>query len=257
EKVCIYPDDDPLEDGYQVMPVQGANKTILKCVIVNDSNGIGDIINVTIEKYYPDGTLKDVQELHVATEEERIQCAGFNCSIEDYSPETSELFVGYQNMTDYDPSGIYNLTVEITNQGAVASRFENISSFEYLELIGIEIEPASIQFEDLIPGDSAWIYGNDNWGDSLPTVRNTGNVPIDLDVSATNLTSGSNVIPVESLDINISGQYLPHLDLVSQRLYVNIDPFGGTGFIDYGIHVPEGTNPGSYFGDITIAAQKA
>ncbi|MDD2777434.1 MAG: hypothetical protein PHI16_00880, partial [Methanocellales archaeon] len=66
EKLCIYPDDDPLEDGYQVMPVQGANKTILKCVIVNDSNGLGDIINVTIEKYYPDGTLKDIQELHVA-----------------------------------------------------------------------------------------------------------------------------------------------------------------------------------------------
>lgn len=51
-----------------------ATITVMIVAIVCDPNGVGDIKHVNATTYYPDGTIKETQTMHIANESGKAAC---------------------------------------------------------------------------------------------------------------------------------------------------------------------------------------
>jgi hypothetical protein len=248
---CEGPDDDPVKPGTQVEPnLWPDTKTVMKCAIVCDPNSIGDIKYVNATTYYPDGTIKETQTMHVANESEKAACC---CDTTGLPNETCQVYAGYITMEACDPAGDYTVTVTATDNGGATGELSN--TFEYLSIIGLDLDLNAVGFGTIAPGETKVVPGDDVWGTPNLTVHSIGNDPIDIEVSATDMTSDGNVITKDNIDCEIDALGSQWLS-APFTFNINLECCSYEN-IDLSLHVPEGTAQGAYTGTVTFVAKHA
>jgi len=109
--------------------------------------------------------------------------------------------------------------------------------------------PVQVNIRKVVAGDEDWLTPE------RPTVKNQGNVPVQLEVSATDLV-GINApqqeIGESALSIHLLGVDILSLSETPQVLTNPIMPCTPTQ-VDFDITVPYGTSSNSYTGSLTLA----
>ena len=200
------PDDDNTTAGIQVMPNQDANKTVTIVACVCDPNGNDDIVTVTATV---EGTAPFVNKTVPLSLNTSVTCSNPPCNC---TPAPDINCTGYSGtfvMGACDLAGNYTVTVT-ANDGALDSD-PVVNTFEYLSMMGIELDMNSVAFPAMNSGDHVWVLGDNVWGGDNLTVHSTNNIPIDINVTApaglncTNATKcDAAVIPQGNLDCDIN-----------------------------------------------------
>ncbi len=152
--------------------------------------------------------------------------------------ETTSIFKGSFNFSS-EPAGIYEVIINVSDS---FSSIRKSAFFEYLPLVSIEINETSIDFGELEPGSIS--------DEVLVSVKNNGNVNIDLELFGTDLISELDLIEVFNVKKIFNGTqssltYSPELVDANILPLLSID----TGFK---LGVPPAILQGIYTGSITI-----
>lgn len=248
---CEGPDDDPVKPGTQVEPnLWPDTKTVMKCAIVCDPNSIGDIKYVNATTYYPNTTIKETQTMHVANESEKAACC---CDTTGLPNETCQVYAGYITMEACDPAGNYTVTVTATDNSGATGELSN--TFEYLSIIGLDLDLNAVGFGTIVPGETKVVPGDGVWGAPNLTVHSIGNDPVDIEVSATDMTSDGNTITKDNIGCEIDALGSQWLN-APKTFSINLECCSYEN-VNLSLHVPEGTAQGAYTGKVTFVAKHA
>ncbi|ODS37905.1 MAG: hypothetical protein A7315_13045 [Candidatus Altiarchaeales archaeon WOR_SM1_79] len=208
----------------QIYPDPGENKTVTKCAVVCDHNGLNDISIVEAWTFYPEfqqceyenwngcgvckgdyncikecivmnacDQLKEWEELYPAPASSICRDPNY---IEYIDPEyfdkidagiPCEIYEGNLTMHFYDEPGYYAVVVKVTDLEGNIDYLQN--KFEYLPCISVDNDADFIEFGVVNPGVTLQIPG-DLFMSTLdhPTVRNICNVPAGIDIAGTDLS---------------------------------------------------------------------
>ena len=171
----IIEDEDLSKTGIQIYPLPGQNKTVAITAQVTDSDGHSDISSVTANIRGVDVALSFNNEVDVNT----------------------AIYAGNFKMYYYDSPG--NYTIEVTAQDSIDYDVM-IKNFEYLTVIGLEVDSDTIQFSDLVLGNISYMYGDRDISTAAnPTIKNIGNVVLDAEVYGSDLFKGTSILPISNL----------------------------------------------------------
>ncbi|NQU78214.1 lamin tail domain-containing protein [Candidatus Woesearchaeota archaeon] len=231
--------DDDESAGIQITPQPGESKTITISSEITDPDGTDDIQNVTATLTGP-GTQQQITV-------ERVQ----NIS------NTTAIYNATIELQFHYAPGEY--LVRITANDPAENTTSN-TSFNYLSMASISIDATSLQFTGAKLGKTSSITGDFALGTmERPTIKNTGNTPLDIGLYGTDLTSGENNLGITNIkysfdndfDSLLSGSMTNILQTKNIGLEKGYDSVIGLGFQ---IFVPPTTQNGNYTGNITIAA---
>lgn len=230
----ILTDDDSVAAGNQINPVPKKKKTVEVSAVVSHSNGNSYLNSVAMAV---NGSSIEMTRTVLNS--------------------TSSLYKAEFNMSYYKVAGNYTVTVVATDNSGFSAN--SSSNFEYTSLIAIEIDANSLQFAAM-PGQSSELMGDyDSNTPANTTINNIGNSILNIRLSGTNLTSGSNVIDVGRIQYTFNGDYnnslagtLAHLQ---QTKAVSIGAASRQP-LSFRLNVPTATAPGNYTGTITLIAVK-
>ena len=119
----------------------------------------------------------------------------------------------------------------------------------------MSLDSGTIAFGSINPGENNTVAGDADMGTtSSPTVRNIGNVEIDVNITGTNMASGSDTIPKDHIDALVGA--LSYSDLGVARCFNANMTAGASSLenVDFRLNVPYGTPVGSYNGSVTLTA---
>ena len=209
--------DDSSNNGYQILPIANENK----------------IMPITVDVSTP-----SIVTAYAELNNNKITLT------QTSSNATSKGFSGNLQMSFYNQAGNYAVNVSVIDQNQ--KTVYQIVNFEYLPLIASTFDIEEINFGSLTSGSSS--------GEKTVTVKNTGNVLIDLTASATDLENGADVIPASSLQVKHSSSYLP-LSTAPTNLDINLMPGQSSNKqIYFKANVPGDINPNIYSGVISLNA---
>ena len=247
------------DDRGEVTPIACDVNTVLKCAVVMDSDGVADIAEVTATITDPNGNLYDFEYLALDTG----LCDGspelLNQNVVDcLASDTCAVYSGTFDMLSSDTPGIYTVVVGGKDQGGIPA-ITNTNTFIYNELVILEMDTDTVDFGSLIPSQVSWVYGDSNMGTlNAPTVKNCGNVVIDVYVDVSDMdcttpgTCDGDFIPESRVD--------HHLDACSWSGFgdycypdADLDPAATTN-LDVSAHPQLGLLPGNYQGTIVATA---
>ena len=238
DSITITPDDEPTKDGVQVNPTPGSNKTVNISAVVSDPNGWDNIRTVKANITGP-STVADSPVNLTYVSNSSLMTATYN---------------GTFNMSFYYANGTYTVDVTATDNGSLTG--SNSTTFEYQTAIGLELDSTLINFScsgPIDPGETSEVLGDENVSTlSNATVRNIGNVVIDVNVSGTDMTSAGNVITKDNIAARINDT--SYLNMSETRCFdvnmsVNASSLENA---DFKLFVPYGTPMGNYSGTITL-----
>jgi hypothetical protein len=151
---------------------------------------------------------------------------------------TTAVYSGNAEIEYYREPGNYNITIIVGDE-------RESKGFYYMPLLSLEVSSPALSLS-ADAGESISSLSN--------TVRNIGNIMIDVGVSGTDLTSSdSRVIPVSSIEYSLSSDFSP-VSYNLQTLDTNIEcGINETEQIRFRINVPEDAG-GNYRGTITLVA---
>jgi len=152
------------------------------------------------------------------------------------------------NLKCTTPNGSY--TVEVTaTDGELTGK--NTGTFTVGITCALEIDFSSVDFGAINPGSSSTVTGDDNFstGDK-PTIKNVGNVNIDVEQSITDDAGNPETLFPGNTNSTVKGS-TKTLTTTLQSFGISIAPVEATA-ADYGLSVPAGTMHGSYAGTLTI-----
>jgi len=243
ESITITPDDDGFTVGVQIDPVPGGNKTGNITVVVSDGNGWEDIDSVVA----------------VLTGPSTISDSPVILTFVSNSSETTATFEGSFNMSFYYTSGDYIVNVTATDNSSLTG--SGIENFTYTTCIGLSIDAATVNFGSVNPGESSSVPGDESYVEGSMngmTIKNTGNVEIDLNPIEASDMSGSSggTIANDNLYCGFTaGDY--GVNLGSPTSYdLNLDAGDASyNLVNFRLTVPTGTAVGSYSGNITMTAE--
>lgn len=236
-------DADSDSPGVQVSPVPGGKAVVRFNVSAEDGNGGADLRRAEVEVRGPDGS---------------VVVPAFSAREKGEPRGRVRQYEGSFELEHYRRAGEYTVHLLLKDRNE-ASAVAN-ASFHYEELLAISVGVSSISFGDgaLSPGSST--HGK---ASAIP-VRNGGNVPIDLRLSAGPLWT-------QDRDASIAPDRLKYsrlVDMTDER------PLSAAGIVDeqfdlapgassvrnahVDIHVPTGDEQyvpaATYTGEITIGA---
>jgi hypothetical protein len=140
----------------------------------------------------------------------------------------------YKTSTDlkyYDVSGWYLTEVKATAQGMVSDPLYNY--FEYKSIKSLNIDFTNVVYGSLTPGADSKLSGNAIFGDAPRTIRNEGNDPFQLNISADPMemtpANAQNRIESDDLDATVYG--------------VATYAILGNGYVDLGNALSDPVNP--------------
>ena len=240
ESITITPDDEPAEDGVQINPTPGANKTVNISAVVSDPNGWDDVdtVNVTITG---SGTVADSPVNLTYVSNSSLMTATYN---------------GTFNMSFYYLNGTYTVDVTATDVSSLTG--SNLTTFEYQTAIALELDTNMINFSisgPIDPGETSEVFGDEDMSTlDNATVRNIGNVVIDVNVNGTDMTSAGSVITKDNIDARVDA--LGYLNMSMTRFFDVNMTVGNLSLnnTDFKLYVPFGTPQGNYTGTITLTA---
>ena len=281
----IIPGDDGtiLDTKTQVMPIAGSGMTesekhFKKYVVVSDPNGIDDIAVVFEQLRDPSGNPMgpEVEATDITTDvpqwTEAINQAYVNNLItlddrDDMLDRLREVKAGLKiyvvdnSLTNHDEPGDYQVYFKVVDKG---SGFEENSDtansiglllVEYMSLKAYETDFTAINYGPVVVNSRKVIAGDEDWTTAnRPTIKNQGNIPVCMLISATDLTgvdSPQQTIPATALSVHLLGYDLDSLSNILQTLPNPIEPCIPTQ-IDFDITAPYGTSSNSYTGTVTL-----
>jgi hypothetical protein len=240
DSITITPDDDGTTSGVQINPNPGGAKTVTVSAVVSDPNGYGDISTVNITDITPDPALGDPSP--VTLEYQSGSGSG-----------TTATYNGTFDMQFYDAPIEYTVTVTAKDTGGLSDA--DSSTFNYTSCTAMSLDAATIAFGSIDPGENNTVAGDKDMNTTgSPTVRNTGNVEIDVNITGSDMTSGSDTITKDQMDAQVDS--LGYSDLGVPRCFdVNIAA-GALSLenVDFRLNVPYGIPAGSYTGSVTLTA---
>lgn len=238
--ITITPDDDGTIPGVQIDPNPGGAKTVTVSVVVSDPNGYGDISTVNITDIDLDPAHGDPSPVILV-----YQSGSGSGNTATYN--------GTFDMQFYDAPIEYTVTVTAKDTGGLSGT--DSSTFNYTSCNAMSLDAGMIAFGSIDPGENNIVAGDEDMGTiGSPTVWNIGNVEIDVNITGSNMTSGSNMITKDYLDAQVAT--LGYSDLGVARCFdVNIAA-GASSLenVDFKLNVPYGIPAGSYIGSVTLTA---
>ena len=152
-------------------------------------------------------------------------------------------------MDYFQSSGNYTLQVFAVDPSNESASM-NIS-FSYMELVSIGLDSESISLGAITKDEGVNIVGDLSW-DTLdkPTVKNFGNVLIDVGLDGSDFVDGEKNIGIESMKFSLG----ENNGILSQDLQVvDLDLSGGD-LIDLGfiLTLPQGVEKGKYKGSVAV-----
>ncbi len=239
ESITITPDDEPAEEGVQINPTPGGNKTVNISAVVSDPNGWNNINTVEAVITGP-GIVADSPVTLSFVSNSTLMTATYN---------------GTFNMSFYYLNGKYTVNVTATDNGSLTG--SNSTTFEYQTARALQLDADTIAFGSVDPNETSEVLGDyDMTTLDNATVRNTGNVVIDVEVNGTNMTSTSNgnLITKDNIEAQINEK--SYLDMSEARCF-DVNMSIGVSSLknaDFKLYVPYGTPQGGYGGTITLTA---
>ena len=234
--ITITPDDEPAEEGVQITPNPGANRTVNLSAVVRDSNG-WHTINTVLAVITGPGTVADSPvTLRFVSHD-----------------TTTATFNGTFNMSFSYLNGTYTVNVTATDSSSLTG--SNSSTFDYKTAIALELDAGTVAFGSVEPNETGEVLGDDDMTTlDKATVRNIGNVIIDVEVTGTNMTSGGSELTKDTIEARINGKSYANMSM-TRCFDVNM-PIGVSSFenADFRLLVPYGTPQGDYAGTITLTA---
>ncbi len=158
---------------------------------------------------------------------------------------------GTFDMQFYDAPIEY--TVTVTAKDTNGSSGTDSSTFNYTSCTAMSLDSSTIAFGPIDPGESSNVTGDKDMGTTdSPTVWNIGNVEIDVNITGSDMTSGSNMITKNHLDAQVS--VLGYSDLAVVRCFDVNMAAGASSLenVDFRLNVPYGTPVGNYAGSVTL-----
>ena len=235
--VIIITPDDSADIGVQVAPNSGITKEVIITAEVTDLDGVDDIKGVKSTTPFGVITLNKISNIDSDTGS----------------------YANSFDMNFYDAPITY--PIKVTAEDNNGNKAYDITSFDYLESITVELDSNTINFLNVNPAGNSIVTGdNDISTLDNPTIQNYGNTIIDAEIYGSDLSSGSNTILVNNVQYTFVDQDWDNelagiLDYSSERK--NIGLYYGvmeTNEANYKLYVPSGTVPGSYSGTVTITA---
>jgi len=193
-------DDDLLTDGAQVLPNPGGDKTIHFYAVIEENSG--SIQSAYAYVYHPDRTFKykvPLEPLDRPTGQavwttvnnnnpnvvEYNTTAGYNydeVNLEINEYLGAKVYYGHADINYCQPAGEYWVGVRAFDGMTWSDTFWN--TLDYLPTAYIAVDFSTINYGDAVTVcKNTWAEGNLKWGDDEPTVRNYGNVPVDIKIA--------------------------------------------------------------------------
>jgi len=147
------------------------------------------------------------------------------------------------------PNGSYTVEVTATDKGGLTGT--NTGTFTVGITCALAIDFSSVDFGAINPGSSSNVTGDDDFstGD-MPTIKNIGNVNIDVKQSITDNASNPETLFSGNTSSTVKG-VTKTLTTSLQSFGISIAPGEATA-ADYKLSVPAGTMHGNYTGTLTI-----
>jgi len=237
DSITITPDDDGATPGVQIDPYPGGAKTVTVSAVVSDPDGFGDIstVNITDIAPVPAG---DPSPVILVLQSGSGNTATYN---------------GTFDMQFYDQSDEYTVTVTAKDMGGLSDT--DSSTFNYSSCTAMSLDAGTIVFGSIDPGENSTVAGDEAMNTTgSPTVRNIGNVGIDVNITGAGMASGGDTITKDCMDAQVDT--LGYRDLGVARCFDANMTAGVSSLksVDFRLNVPYGIPAGSYTGSVTLTA---
>ena len=281
----IFPGDDGTitDMKTQVMPIAGiemteSEKHFKKYVVVSDPNGIDDIAKVFEQLRDPTGVLMgseveanditaDVGQWTEAINQAYANNLIFKADKDDMLDRLRaekaglKIYVVDNYLTNHDAPGDYQVYFKVVDKGSgFEENSDTVNSIglllvEYMSLKAFETDFTAINYGPVNINSRKVIAGDEDWTTAdRPTIKNQGNIPVCMQVSATDLTGVNQpqqTIPATALSVHLLGYDLDSLTNTLQTLPNPLQPCTPTQ-IDFDITAPYGTSSNTYTGTVTL-----
>jgi hypothetical protein len=240
DSITITPDEYGSTPGVQIDPNPGSAKTVTVSAVVSHPNGYGNISTVNITDIDPDPAHGDPSSVTL-----EYQSGSGSGNTATYN--------GTFEMQFYDQPVEYTVTVTAKDTGG--SSDIDSSTFNYTSCNAMSLDSGTIAFGPIDPGENNTVAGDKDMNTtSSPTVRNIGNVEIDVNITGSNMTSGGDTITKDCMDAQVDT--LGYSDLSMARCFDANMAAGASSLekVDFRLNVPYGIPAGSYNGSVTLTA---
>jgi hypothetical protein len=147
--------------------------------------------------------------------------------------------------------GNYTVTVMASTSNETTSQD---LTFEYLPLAAVALDMPALNLSGIALGSTMNLTGDaDPQTLDKPTLRNVGNVPINLAIAADTPYSGTEKVSLSNIQVSINGTYLP-LKTSYQNITVNLQP-NATVPLNLRITIPLTSSAGNYVGAFKVTAK--
>jgi len=147
------------------------------------------------------------------------------------------------------PNGSYTVEVTATDKGGLTGT--NTSTFTVGITCALAIDFSSVDFGAIDPGSSSNVTGDDDMGTpDAPTIKNIGNVNIDVEQSITDNASNPEILFSGNTSSTVK-ESTKTLNTTAVPFKITIAPEEATA-ATYELSVPVGTMHGNYAGELTI-----
>jgi hypothetical protein len=212
----------------EILPIAGQNKEINLSVEVKDNNGFEDLVSVKVVLEGSEFTLSLINNSLVGAN----YSGSFNI--------TSSLFAGE------------NVLYVVVDDGSVIVNKSEL--FNITSLIALSVDVTSLSFSSVKPNEESIILGDDDFQTASPTIKNIGNVALDLGVSGPAVANNDQTIE-NGLLFSFDNDFNSELSAVVEEDYnlvdLNLDP-GAYTPLGLKLFVPVGTAKGSFSGSLSI-----
>ncbi|MHC1576623.1 MAG: hypothetical protein ACXQTE_04650 [Methanosarcinaceae archaeon] len=165
--------------------------------------------------------------------------------------ETTATYVGTFDMQFYNASTEYTVMVVAEDMGGLSGA--DSSTFDYTSCNAMSLDVGTVAFGSASPGKNSTILGDEDMGTTdSPTVRNTGNVEIDVNITGSDMTSGGDMITRDYPDAPVAALGYP--DPGVARCFDVTMATGASSLenVDGRLNVPYGTPVGNYAGSVML-----
>ncbi|EMR73823.1 hypothetical protein MBGDN05_00730, partial [Thermoplasmatales archaeon SCGC AB-539-N05] len=266
-------DDDIDEPGTQIPCNPGGNTHVTVKIIVSDTYGLDAIEDVAVLLMTPpesdwlgfaytgvvyatlvtSSTEMDAQVIYAA------QHGLIPMDVNGWAlPEQIQYEWDQNNWAmyraDYElsycaPAGWWDVEVYVTDTTSETS-LHQLHSFEYVECLVLQHDFTSIDYPNMVPGTTQRWQGDTDMGSGGPTLRNLGNVPIDITITSTALMFGQ--WDITQFDVHWKGVDYEYVADVAFSLPEPLCVCNKEK-IDFSVTCPDGYPPGLYTGEMLIS----
>jgi len=246
------PDSDAGTPGTQVMPQPGSVQEVSFWFAI--AEGYDTIQSVLIKVRYPDGSVRGDIPAEMVTDPSEIVAATstavdaglMNQATADLiQAETSAVYRAISQLQSHEPAGHYRVEAWVAgDSGQILNELTN--SFEYRELQACQLDFVTLDFGQVAPGERVGAHGNNN-------IRNVGNVPFFVQVSATPMIGIASGQEIRNFSARFMGQQRDFAANDTVTFSAALTP-QSTARIEFAVVVPSETPSDRYKGDMTISA---